>query len=318
MSWKKVEEASIILNIPTSSSIQEIKKAYKKKALQNHPDKGGDGETFAKLTNAYETMLHKDEYKEIPILSQSFFFTSTENDLQTEASELFDILENLSIFSNISNSANIPKSPNIQERYEKKEKENKKKSSYTIRVSIQDIWKYYEKRCTIGTYNIRLPLYYSHIHFTTYTNQCIYVEIEEKNTEYYTRKNKWDMHIHYPIDVEKLYTTHIMEIVLPDTSKEHILWKKDFVQNIQDTKYKGFIIQNKGFYIPNTENNGLLKRGLLFVEFVIQLPSTLHKVHNDDTIVSQREYINPVFVEDIDWKYSKSKRKKLVKIEKYI
>jgi len=161
-------------------------------------------------------------------------------------------------------------------------------------------------------------LYYSHIHFTTYTNQCIYVEIEEKNTEYYTRKNKWDMHIHYPIDVEKLYTTHIMEIVLPDTSKEHILWKKDFVQNIQDTKYKGFIIQNKGFYIPNTENNGLLKRGLLFVEFVIQLPSTLHKVHNDDTIVSQREYINPVFVEDIDWKYSKSKRKKLVKIEKYI
>jgi len=73
MSWKKVEEASMILNISTNSSVQEIKKAYKKKALLNHPDKGGDSETFAKLTNAYETMLHKDDYKEIPILSQSFF-----------------------------------------------------------------------------------------------------------------------------------------------------------------------------------------------------------------------------------------------------
>ena len=36
------------------SNPDEIKKAYRKKAMQLHPDKGGDAEDFKSLTEAYE------------------------------------------------------------------------------------------------------------------------------------------------------------------------------------------------------------------------------------------------------------------------
>ena len=36
------------------SNVDEIKKAYRKKAMLLHPDKGGDAEDFKSLTEAYE------------------------------------------------------------------------------------------------------------------------------------------------------------------------------------------------------------------------------------------------------------------------
>ena len=36
------------------SNIEDIKKAYRKKAMLLHPDKGGDAEDFKSLTEAYE------------------------------------------------------------------------------------------------------------------------------------------------------------------------------------------------------------------------------------------------------------------------
>ena len=39
-----------------NASDQEIKKAYRKKALKEHPDKGGDIEKFKEITKAYETL----------------------------------------------------------------------------------------------------------------------------------------------------------------------------------------------------------------------------------------------------------------------
>ena len=43
---------SDLLGVDPSAGDNEIKKAYRKKALQAHPDKGGDPETFKNLTNA--------------------------------------------------------------------------------------------------------------------------------------------------------------------------------------------------------------------------------------------------------------------------
>lgn len=40
------------------SNIDDIKKAYRKKAMMLHPDKGGDAEDFKSLTEAYE-VFHK-------------------------------------------------------------------------------------------------------------------------------------------------------------------------------------------------------------------------------------------------------------------
>lgn len=50
-----------ILGVQKSSSLEEIKKAYKKLAVKHHPDKGGDEELFKKISNAYSVL--SDEQK---------------------------------------------------------------------------------------------------------------------------------------------------------------------------------------------------------------------------------------------------------------
>jgi len=45
-----------ILGVSKEASPDEIKRAYRKLALQYHPDKGGDQEKFKKLNEAYQTL----------------------------------------------------------------------------------------------------------------------------------------------------------------------------------------------------------------------------------------------------------------------
>jgi DnaJ family protein C protein 2 len=45
-----------ILGVSRSSDDNEIRKAYKKLCLTNHPDKGGSAEEFQKIQKAYETL----------------------------------------------------------------------------------------------------------------------------------------------------------------------------------------------------------------------------------------------------------------------
>ncbi|KAH9153850.1 hypothetical protein AeRB84_003983 [Aphanomyces euteiches] len=44
------------LGVPKTASAADIKKAYRKLALKNHPDKGGDPELFKNITVAYEVL----------------------------------------------------------------------------------------------------------------------------------------------------------------------------------------------------------------------------------------------------------------------
>jgi len=45
-----------VLGVQTTATQDEIKKAYRKLALQHHPDKGGDQEQFKKVNGAYEIL----------------------------------------------------------------------------------------------------------------------------------------------------------------------------------------------------------------------------------------------------------------------
>lgn len=50
-----------LLGVSPTSSVEEIKKAYRKKALEVHPDKGGDVETFKKINEAYEILSDSEK-----------------------------------------------------------------------------------------------------------------------------------------------------------------------------------------------------------------------------------------------------------------
>jgi hypothetical protein len=45
------------LGVEKTADENEIKKAYKRAAIKNHPDKGGDPEKFKEISHAYEVPL---------------------------------------------------------------------------------------------------------------------------------------------------------------------------------------------------------------------------------------------------------------------
>uniref|UniRef100_A0A7S0HYG2 J domain-containing protein n=1 Tax=Hanusia phi TaxID=3032 RepID=A0A7S0HYG2_9CRYP len=52
-----------LLGVERDASDQEIKKAYRKAAIKNHPDKGGDPEKFKEISTAYEVLSDPEKRK---------------------------------------------------------------------------------------------------------------------------------------------------------------------------------------------------------------------------------------------------------------
>jgi curved DNA-binding protein CbpA len=48
-----------ILGVSPESSLEELKSAFRKKALEHHPDTGGSAETFIALKRAYDSIVKR-------------------------------------------------------------------------------------------------------------------------------------------------------------------------------------------------------------------------------------------------------------------
>jgi molecular chaperone DnaJ len=53
-----------VLGVNRDASVDEIKKAYRKKAIEHHPDKGGDESKFREAAEAYETLSDDNKRRE--------------------------------------------------------------------------------------------------------------------------------------------------------------------------------------------------------------------------------------------------------------
>lgn len=75
-----------LLNIKSKNpSLTEIKKSFRKSALKNHPDKGGNEEDFKKNNQAYETLLKNFVKSDLnrpfnePVYDYKSFFSKKED-----------------------------------------------------------------------------------------------------------------------------------------------------------------------------------------------------------------------------------------------
>ena len=53
-----------ILGVNTSASADDIKKSYRKLAMEHHPDRGGDEDTFKEISEAYSVLSNDQQRRE--------------------------------------------------------------------------------------------------------------------------------------------------------------------------------------------------------------------------------------------------------------
>mmetsp|Transcript_101741 Transcript_101741/g.258657 ORF Transcript_101741/g.258657 Transcript_101741/m.258657 type:complete len:229 (-) Transcript_101741:91-777(-) len=88
-----------LIAVPEQCSQQELQAAYKRRALEEHPDKGGDQASFIRVAQAYET-LRKNESGGADSEGFGFHEGMSEDEMMHRASDMFEqVIKGLDILS---------------------------------------------------------------------------------------------------------------------------------------------------------------------------------------------------------------------------
>jgi molecular chaperone DnaJ len=78
-----------VLGVSETASQDEIKKAYRKLAIEHHPDKGGSEEVFKKISEAYDTIGDERKRNEYDNQRKNPFYNNQEGDPFKEYEDFF-------------------------------------------------------------------------------------------------------------------------------------------------------------------------------------------------------------------------------------
>ena len=87
-----------ILNLTDKSSVEEVKKSYKKLVKTHHPDKGGNPETFKKIQLAYEILSNEEKKERYDRFGMKAFLNG--NDNHDNDFDIGNIFEQMGMFGN--------------------------------------------------------------------------------------------------------------------------------------------------------------------------------------------------------------------------
>jgi DnaJ-class molecular chaperone len=283
-----------VLNLNSDASPEDIRKAYKRRALETHPDKlmNGDDSLFKEVATAYAVLSgqtsHMDEA--INIFTPEF--------LAQVLQSIISVMREKSNNTGNTGNTNIPceSQKTSQSQSQSQSQSNTKKTKRTerrkpksihvdMKVTIEDLYKARIKKLVIKVKRVKdtsthtlyisllnyQPIYKfngvgdEHVEGGVRGNIIVYVSIEPDDIAHVDDIIcKHDLYVDVKISLWDYYTTSTYDLMLWDTVK---------VQVPYSTGQKCSVVEDKGlpWYDESTETEC---RGAMYVYFELTLPET--------------------------------------------
>jgi curved DNA-binding protein len=244
-----------VLGVQPTATPEQIKTAYRKLAIQHHPDQGGDAEKFKQVTEAYEVL--RDAHKRA-----AYDHRSTR--IHINAGDVFDDLNNAFTF-----------------RQRQSQQPRNKNLSITVEIELEetltDVSKTVSIKHTNGQrkfVNVTVPkgtvtgnLKYRGLGDHSVADQPpgdLLVKIVTKPHAEYTLDG---------VDVKRSVTISVWEAILGTTVRIKTLNGKMVQIHIPPGTQHGTVLNVPGHGIPKHRTNDVLGRMLL--EILIKIPQNL-------------------------------------------
>lgn len=249
------DEYYSLLEVPKTASMEQIKQAYRRKALQTHPDKGGDSEVFKKINEAYETLSDPKKRD----LYDRFGSQAASNAFQPPYSSNFDAFEQM--FQGFGGFGNRFFSRPIVAQVE---------------FSLEDLFKGKQFAVTIGDKNINIKMppgmqtgqqivVKGEITDARGVPRDLIIQINEANHARFIRRNA-DLLLDMKISLREALLGFSRPIEHLDGKTYWIKTKAGEITGSNDV----LVLDNMGMPIPNTS-----QRGNLFLRIALELPKKM-------------------------------------------